>query len=213
VELEVLTVRARTLRARRRSGGFTLIETLVAAAILLVLAVGLLPLFIRSIANNALGGELSQKSNHVKTMVEELVQLPFGSPQLAVVAGSDRTTTDYYTLGTLGAPVGSDPTHGWAPAGFAAATDGSRGSVTWERRTRVRNFRIADFEAASAIDPTTGALSGYTPPVPLDSGVNATEIQLIEIQVDLHNFVDPTHNRLDVLAGFNRTVFTTYKSR
>lgn len=206
-------MRTRRLRTRRSSGGFTLIETLVSAAILLIIAVGILPLFIRSIANNTLGGELSQKSNHAKTIMEELVQVPFDSPQIAVVAGSDRTTTDYFTLGTLGAAVGSDASHGWAPAGFAGATDTSRGSVVWERRTRIRNFRIADFESASEIDPTAGTLSSYTPPTPLPAGVNPTEIQLVEIQVDLHNFVDATHSRLDALAGFDRTVFTTYKSR
>ena len=206
-------MRARIQRARRQSGGFTLIETLVAAAILLVVAVGILPLFIRSIANNALGGELSQKSNHAKTMLEELVQLPFGSPQIAVVAGSDRTTTDYYTLGTLGAPIGSDPNHGWAPAGFAAATDASRGQVTWERRTRIRNFRITDFESSYGYDPGTVVLPVNPDPTPLPAGVNPTEIQLIEIQVDLHNFVDTNHDRLSAIAGFNRTVFTTLKSR
>jgi len=206
-------VRLRSLRSRRRSGGFTLIETLVAAAILLILAIGILPLFVRSIANNMLGGELSQKTNSVKTVVEQIVQLPFDSPQLAVVAGSDRTTTDYYTLGTLGAPLGSDPKHGWAPAGFAAASDTSRGQVTWERRTRIRNFRITDFESSYGFDPGTVVLPVNPDPTPLPAGVNPTEIQLIEVQVDLHNFADATHDRLSAIAGFNRTVFTTLKSR
>ena len=50
--------------APRAAAGMSLIEALFASAILLVIAAGLLPLFIRSCFNNISGSDASQASQH-----------------------------------------------------------------------------------------------------------------------------------------------------
>ena len=67
--------RPRDLPGRAR--GFTLVEVLIAAAILLVVALGILPLFMRSIVSNMEGSDHTQVANAARARAEEFFQLPF----------------------------------------------------------------------------------------------------------------------------------------
>ena len=85
-------------RRQRSSAGFSMIEALIAAAILLIIALGLLPLFTRSINDNVSGNDASQATNGSRTEAEEMLQLPFNNTRLAVPAGSTQLQVqDFWT--------------------------------------------------------------------------------------------------------------------
>jgi type II secretory pathway pseudopilin PulG len=76
--------------------GFSIIETLIAASILLIIMVGLLPLFIRAVTDNAQGRQSTEVANAARSEVERLMQLGFNHPELTITAGSELETTFYY---------------------------------------------------------------------------------------------------------------------
>ena len=118
---------------RRRSAGFSVIEVLIAAGIFLVIAVGLLPLFVTAIRNNLSGREATDVSNMGKSRLEEYFQLPFSDDRLVVPVGdTELLVTDDY--------------HFTARAWTTAAPQGGDYPV-WRRITRVRQFGINDLQA------------------------------------------------------------------
>lgn len=85
-------------RRRWRPGtGFSLVEGLIAAGILLVLAIGILPLFIRSIISNEGGSDYTQITNAAKERAEEFYQLPFTSDRMLVTSGNERVFDEYFS--------------------------------------------------------------------------------------------------------------------
>jgi Tfp pilus assembly protein PilV len=121
---------------RRRSGdpigppgGFTVIEVLIAAVLLLMIAIGVLPLFTRSIVSNAEGYDHSQVANFARARAEEFFQLPFNSDELTLTAGTERIFDEYY----------SQASGGWVDG---AVPDGE--TALWTRTTTLRQFNVAD---------------------------------------------------------------------
>lgn len=118
----------------RSERGFSLIEVLVASAILLVIALGLVPLYTRSIRSNVEGFDYTHVSNFAKSRAEEYRQLPFASPDLTVPAGStELEVPDFY----------SQAQHRWMDeAEWAAKSAGDVALFT--RTTTVRQFGVGD---------------------------------------------------------------------
>jgi Tfp pilus assembly protein PilV len=149
-------IRARNaVRSRAAESGFSMIEALIAAAILLIIALGLIPLFTRSILDNNSGNDATQASNHGKTQLEELIQLPFNHQELVVPGGS--TQSQVVETWTQGDPAKTgDANEGWwtgAPSG--------KGRSLWTRTTRVRQYNISDLDDSKLDTP----LAGGTQPV------------------------------------------------
>jgi len=119
---------------KRSERGFSLIEVLVAAAILLVIALGLVPLYSRSIRSNVEGFDYTHVSNSAKSRAEEYRQLPFSSPALTVPPGStELEVPDFY----------SSLDHRWMDE--AEWADAEAGDVAlFTRTTTVRQFRTGD---------------------------------------------------------------------
>ena len=94
--------------------GFTLVEVLIASILLLAIALGTLPMFLRSITDNTSGRESTEASNFARSRIEEYSQLNFNSPELTIDAGSEKVVSDYYSAAyetwTDGAPPAGDPT-------------------------------------------------------------------------------------------------------
>jgi type II secretory pathway pseudopilin PulG len=145
----------KTKRKDRPAGeaGFSLVETLIAAALLLIIALGMIPLFKRSIDNNALGNDYTQATSYAKTNLEDLIEIPFQSADMVLANGaSSRTTVRYLQKGIqTGVPTRWQD---WleVPAGGRP--------VIWTRTTRVRQFGVAAYDDGILDD--TEALPGGT---------------------------------------------------
>ena len=123
----------------RSEAGFSLVETLIAAAILLIIALGMIPLFKRSIDNNALGNDYTQATSHAKTDLEDLLEIPFQSADMVLPAGAgSRTTVRYLQKGLQS----GTPTR-WQDW-VAAPVPGP--PVVWTRTTRVRQFSVTAYD-------------------------------------------------------------------
>ncbi len=123
-----------------RERGFSLIEVLVAALILGIIALGLVPLYTRAIRSNFEGFDYSRVSNFAKSRAEAYLELPFNSAALTVPPGAtELPVTDFYSLRK----------HDWEDA--LAADD----TALFTRTTTVRQFSVGDL---------TNPLNGDAPP-------------------------------------------------
>lgn len=148
-------------RARRPGAGFSLVEAILASLILLVVALGVLPLFTRAMASNFAGAEATSLSNMTSGRAEELYQLPFDHPELTVPVGStERLVDECWT---------AEDGH-WV-AGTAAEVEADSKQVLWTRQTRIRQFNINDL--------LTNA------PTPLDGGTPPGSVHVKEIDVEV----------------------------
>lgn len=120
-------------RPRSAGAGFSLIEGLIATALLLTLAIGVLPLFTRSMINNEGGSDFTQITNAAKARAEELFQLPFDSPVLAVTAGTETVLEEYFSQNDKIWKAGTDAD---------ATADGDL--ALFRRTTTIRQFNIND---------------------------------------------------------------------
>src|SRR6185369_7870572 len=91
--------------------GFSLIEGLVATAILLIVAIGVLPLFASSILNNTRGSDSTQASNFGKSALETAVTLPVDNTAVLIPAGQTKLQVDEWWKPGNGKI--NDPTQGW----------------------------------------------------------------------------------------------------
>lgn len=200
----------RTTR-RRSAAGFTFIETLIAGAILVIIAIGILPIFIRSMANNATGGELTQKVNSAESRLEEYYPLNVDNPNINWSTGTVRTTTNFYTRGVNpNANLGAATDRGWVTEGTLAqpvpAMPTGRGAVQWTRETRIQTYNIQEFEDSALND--FGELPPSFPPTPMlgSASIDMRHFELIE--VDLSNATA----RYDAINTFNATRLTAIKT-
>ena len=193
-------------RSRSATAGFSVVEALIAAAILLIIAVGILPLFIRSMANTSTGGELSQKVNQAASREEEFYPYNKTNPLLNWGATTSLITNNYYTLGVdRNADLGTATDRGWAGEGWVPDT--SRGAIEWQRTTRIRNFNITDMENAALND--SGALPPTFPPTPMLGNANPDQVSFKEITVTLQSYGS---GRMDAINSFNSMTFTEIKT-
>lgn len=102
---------------RRSQAGFSVLEGLIAMAVLLIVVLGLIPLFTQSMVNNVAGRHLMQASNFATDSFEAAQGLPLGNELLDVPDGE-------LTGLTLQALAGTDP-------------DESSGTPTEERAYQV----------------------------------------------------------------------------
>lgn len=161
----------RTLPARRhpslpasvelpppRVAGMSLIEVLIAVAIMMVIALGIIPLFTRAMRLNREGANFSDVTNVARTTLEEYLKLDFNSPQLTLAAGQTTLTTDQYWDAT---------TRLWT----AVPVGGPPAGAIWERTISVQQFAAGDLTSDGSLDS------------PLDGSVTKDNVQLKRIRV------------------------------
>lgn len=144
-----LSIRAQGRFPYRRQKGLSMIEALIAAALLLIIAVGILPLFSQAIVNNQSGSESSSVSNMARTQVEELFQLTFNDPQLTPTSGTELTIQSYYSMAD----------RIWRPG--AAPVDGSDPAL-WERTAIVRQYNVNSLDD-QLLEPAEALPAGAPP--------------------------------------------------
>ncbi|HEX3554675.1 MAG TPA: prepilin-type N-terminal cleavage/methylation domain-containing protein [Thermoanaerobaculia bacterium] len=145
------------------AAGFSLIEALIAAAILLIIALGLIPLFSRAINDNVNGNDATQATNGSRTQLEEMLGLPFVNTRLTVPVGANvGVTTDSFAQGDI--KKTGDPDEGWWPG-----TPTDKGVILWTRTTQVRQYSVSDLNT------------------PLPGETQPTFVQLKEVTVVMSN--------------------------
>lgn len=163
--------------ARRGIAGFSMIESLIAAGILLIIALGLLPLFARAIQDNTTGNDATQSTNGSRTRIEEMLAPPFLHEALVVPeGGNQKQTLDAWTQGN--ADETGDADEGWwsDPTG--------KGRTLWNRTTHVRQYSIGAL-ADGELEPP--AADGTPPSEALPGNTQPIFVHLKEIEVVIGN--------------------------
>lgn len=151
----------------------TLIEVLIAAFLLLVIALGVLPMFVTAMSSNVSGEQYTEMANNARARAEEFMQLPFtkelaGAPgtldpnyPLNITAGTERVIDEYFSkadkIWKTGTPTATDP-------------------AEWLRTTTIRQYNAIEYLTAIESSPPA------TPP-PLDASATPGSIHLKEITV------------------------------
>lgn len=142
------------------AAGFSLIEALVAALLLAVVVLATIPLFSSATRNTLAGRELSVASQHGRSEVEELHQLPLDRLELTVPDGLiERAASEHLAWGDDGWTAGVAP-----------------GTAPWERTTVVRQYNVRDLYEEGRL---TTPLPGGTPP----GSVHLREV-FVEVEIE-----------------------------
>jgi type II secretory pathway pseudopilin PulG len=147
-------------RPGRPAAGFSLVEALLATLIVVVVVLGLLPLFTRAARSNFQGAESTSVANMAVSRAEEFFQFPFDNPSLTIASGTTENTFD---------EVWTKEDAGWIAGTAATATAGGK-TPLWTRQTVVRQYNVNDI------------LDGE-PLTPLDGDTPLTSVHLKEIRV------------------------------
>jgi prepilin-type N-terminal cleavage/methylation domain-containing protein len=145
--------------AMAKERGFSFLEVMIASAVFLIVAVGLLPLFAHSVSNNLGGREATDVANLGRSRVEELFQLTYNHPSLTVPAGQTVLVTNSYfskkdSIWKTGTETTTDP-------------------ASWTRVTRVRQYSISDLQG------------DFTFNNPLDGSAPLGQVHIKEIEVEV----------------------------
>lgn len=141
--LEMKTMRNRLGRAAGGGPmrGMSLIEVVIASLILLMLALGIVPMFTRSMASNTAGAESTRVANMATQRAEELFQLPWDAADLTIDPGDLELIHD---------EVYTEEDGTFIEGTAAEAVDAGK-SPLWTRVTRIRQFNVNDLN-----DPLPG---------------------------------------------------------
>ncbi len=137
-----------TNRQGGRQGGFSLLEALLAAALVLVITLGVMPLFTTSIIQNVAGKESTVSSNYSRSTAEEMIALPLDRELLRPpVSQTTREVCQDYEEG-----VGWDYVICGAPL---------LGEPKWTRELNVQQYSIRDIYDAD----TSNGVPTFTNPI------------------------------------------------
>ncbi len=139
--------------------GMSLIEVLIGVAIMFVVAIGIIPLFARSIRQNREGYNYTEITNIARSSLEELVQDDFNSPELTITAGNQKVTKEVFDRSLKR----------WVAAG-TAPVDPSKPHL-YERWVTIEQFSAGDFKDDGYLDS------------PLAAGSDPTTINIKRIRV------------------------------
>lgn len=155
-------------RADRAAAGFSLIEALIATGILLFIAIGIIPLFATSILNNSRGSDSTTATNHSRSQLEDMLQIPFSAASLTLPGSATQATTqEWWAPGNTG--MMNDAAEGWMGA------QPTSGFVPWTRTTTVTQYSVAALDAGAL--GTGAAELGSTPP-------NNVHLKQVQVEVD-----------------------------
>jgi len=177
-----------TVRRGAGEAGFSMIEALIAAAVLLILAVGMIPLFARAMINNALGNDYTQATTHGLTGLEKPNKLPMTNIDLS------GTRVQYVEKGfQTGSPV-SDLDWEYTPTNAT--------KVLWTRTTQQRYYSVTALDDGQL---TTDEL------IPAGSSVAVWNLMEVTTLLDSGK-ADPTHSNPGGLSAIRQTNFQYLKA-
>ena len=135
--------------------GFSVVEVMIAAAIFLIVALGILPIFAQAIRNNLAGRDATDVSNLGKSKIEEMMQIPFDA--LEVPAGQQwACTAEFWSFvekkwKSTAAPA---PPTECAPSNVTGLTGAN--TALWVRTTQIRQFSLSDVQKSGTAAPLAG---------------------------------------------------------
>jgi Tfp pilus assembly protein PilV len=180
-----------TADARARShgeAGFSLVEGLIAALILLFVIVGVLPLVSQSMINNLQGNTASFQTSSSVDGTEQLLSVPFNAPELAIAVGSTTLVAqDVFTLYS----------NRWIDKALFDAD--SQGDLQQFLRTAtLEQFGASDLDTDDSFD------------TPLDGGTDPGSVHFKRVRMqirDERSFLDLPGART---GSYEIVAFTTY---
>jgi prepilin-type N-terminal cleavage/methylation domain-containing protein len=162
--------RARHARRTHGQGGFSMVETLIAAALIGIVAVGIIPMFTRAMTDNITGADYTRVTNYAKSKEEDFARLPILQPTIQLPNGQTQLlTTEYMNPTTLH----WDPT---APANPLAV---------WTRTTTITQYNMYNTDANNMFDN----------PLPGGSAVDAVHVTQAQVQVKSVSAIGPLGGR------------------
>jgi len=152
--------------------GFSLIEGLIAAALLLVVAVSVLPLFVRALESNLAGGRRSQLSTFAGAELEEVNQAPVDQAAWSVTGQPGGVLTLDSRFWDAGAPSVPDTLgdERWVDAEGDAV-----GLIQWQSDVTIRKYALADLQILIGSGPGGGVVSGGLNPMLFDDPLSDDE--------------------------------------
>lgn len=158
-----------------RGAGFSLIEALIAAALVLMITLGVMPLFTHAVVQNVSGKESTISTNYSRSTTEELVGLPLDRDEVRTETGEIERKLCYTYEHPTGwkedtdcDPEDHDPPHLYP---------------TWARTTLIRQYNINEIYDGDTADgnPTfKNPILGYDVSNDrLDSFVHIRELMVI----------------------------------
>lgn len=149
------------------AAGYSLVEALIATAVLGFIAIGILPLFTQAMVNNKQGSDSTTVTTFGKTNLEALDAIPFDGAAVTVPAGSlSCVAVDWYVQqssatvgGTNGKWIVTYPVGGGTCAGPAPVQSPptGQGQVLWKRTTTVQQYNVGDLTFSSPEDGSTSS--------------------------------------------------------
>lgn len=173
-------------RRRASAQGFSLLETLFAAALLAVVAVSILPLFTRALQSNTSGGWSNVMSNFVGENLEFANQTVIDHEDFDLPAGGVLDMgAQYWNSGSVDADeanqtIGDEK---WED------TAGGPGLVLWMRKAKVRKYSFADISVGTISSDGSATLVPlghpelFDNPLDNDDGADGYKAHLTEIRV------------------------------
>jgi Tfp pilus assembly protein PilV len=143
------------------AAGFSLIEALIAAAMLGFIAIGILPLFTQALVNNKQGSDSTTVTTFSRADVESLDAIPFDAAAVTIPTGSTSlVAVDWYVQqssnlvgGTNGKWITTCTGTQTACATTTAPT--GVGQVLWKRTATVQQYNINDLTFSNPEDGST----------------------------------------------------------
>lgn len=177
-------------RGRPAEAGFSLLEGLFAAALLLVVAVSVLPLFMRALESNTRGGRASQVSTFATAELEEINQATIDRADWRLLGNLENVreldtlkwiTGSLYKDGSNRDKIGDGR---WVPE--TAATEGLS---LWIRDMAIRKYTFADIHTAVEVDGVTLSTLGdariFDSPLSTDDTGDLFNAHITEFRITL----------------------------
>jgi len=122
--------------SRRRQRGFSMIETLIAAALIGVIAIGIIPMFTRSMIDNMAGSDYTRVTNYAKSKEEDFTRVPWFAPAIQIPSGQTQAmTTEFMDPATLQ----------WVP------NQPPNPLAVWTRSTTYSQYNLGDITGANTV--------------------------------------------------------------
>lgn len=203
-----LNVKHPTHFRRRRAGlhrageeGTSLVETLVAAAILLIIAVGIFPIFHRAAANNLSGSDSSKVSHFVRSQAEANLSVSIDSPRFdmtAAASGINPPPPGWNVPVTNEDPAADENGNGICDAGELCMTQGGQMMVSdpvfWDPEANSTR------DAADLVDATLTDHLGTGAWITDETAANGLVVWRRTSSIRLYSFADISEGVIDVTS-------------